>query len=627
MSLELKNIVKKYNNEKEKILDDVNITFSKGEFVSILGESGSGKSTLMNIIGGLDLNYSGNIMYNNRKLEKSNVDDYRKNKIGFIFQSFNLFSHLTAFENVKLVQEINSNSDSDKIIDLFKKLNIEDIMDKKPNQLSGGQKQRVAIARALINDPEIILADEPTGALDNKNTSNIIKILKDISKEGKIVIIVTHSEEVAKNSSRIIKINDGKVLIDKTNYVTDITYNENKLTKKRKISIFSLLKIAFRNLKKNIKRNLLIILGTSIGIFSISFMLFLNSGIKKYINDQLVNSENANVIEVKKSNDILKEEKFENEDIEKISNINHVNKVYKNTSISGLSSINYLDKKYELMSLSTYTNINKKELKYGNICKDNEIVISEYLAKSMINNIKSLIGKEVTLYLLENSKPLIMEKKVIISGIIKNTNNEFIDNMNFAYIPYNSLEKMYSDNNIKLNPTNLSIKIDNIKNSDSVKKRLEFYNYSHSNMSKMIDSITKYIDIITFILIGISCVSLVVSSIMIFIIMYINVIERTKEIGILKSLGCKETNIKLIFVLESFLIGLFSGIYGCLASSIITKIINSYTLSKYKSLFIDINLKYVFITILISIFISVVSGLKPSIKASKLDPVESLRYE
>lgn len=627
MSLELKNIVKKYNNEKEKILDDVNITFSKGEFVSILGESGSGKSTLMNIIGGLDLNYSGNVMYNNRKLEKSNVDDYRKNKIGFIFQSFNLFSHLTAFENVKLVQEINSNSDSDKIIDLFKKLNIEDIMDKKPNQLSGGQKQRVAIARALINDPEIILADEPTGALDNKNTSNIINILKDISKEGKIVIIVTHSEEVAKNSSRIIKINDGKVLIDKTNYVTDITYNENKLTKKRKISIFSLLKIAFRNLKKNIKRNLLIILGTSIGIFSISFMLFLNSGIKKYINDQLVNSENANAIEVKKSNDILKEEKFENEDIEKISNINHVNKLYKNTSISGLSSINYLDKKYELMSLSTYTNINKKELKYGNICKDNEIVISEYLAKSMINNIKSLIGKEVTLYLLENSKPLIMEKKVIISGIIKNTNNEFIDNMNFAYIPYNSLEKMYSDNNIKLNPTNLSIKIDNIKNSDSVKKRLDFYNYSHSNMSKMIDSITKYIDIITFILIGISGVSLIVSSIMIFIIMYINVIERTKEIGILKSLGCKETNIKLIFVLESFLIGLFSGIYGCLASSIITKIINSYTLSKYKSLFIDINLKYVFITILISIFISVVSGLKPSIKASKLDPVESLRYE
>lgn len=627
MSLELKNIVKKYNNEKEKILDDVNITFSKGEFVSILGESGSGKSTLMNIIGGLDLNYSGNVMYNNRKLEKSNVDDYRKNKIGFIFQSFNLFSHLTAFENVKLVQEINSNSDSDKIIDLFKKLNIEDIMDKKPNQLSGGQKQRVAIARALINDPEIILADEPTGALDNKNTSNIIKILKDISKEGKIVIIVTHSEEVAKNSSRIIKINDGKVLIDKTNYVTDMTYNENKLTKKRKISIFSLLKIAFRNLKKNLKRNLLIILGTSIGIFSISFMLFLNSGIKKYINDQLVNSENANVIEVKKSNDILKEEKFENEDIEKISNINHVNKVYKNTSISGLSSINYLDKKYELMSLSTYTNINKKELKYGNICKDNEIVISEYLAKSMINNIKSLIGKEVTLYILENSKPLIMEKKVIISGIIKNTNNEFIDNMNFAYIPYNSLEKMYSDNNIKLNPTNLSIKIDNIKNSDSVKKRLDFYNYSHSNMSKMIDSITKYIDIITFILIGISGVSLIVSSIMIFIIMYINVIERTKEIGILKSLGCKETNIKLIFVLESFLIGLFSGIYGCLASSIITKIINSYTLSKYKSLFIDINLKYVFITILISIFISVVSGLKPSIKASKLDPVESLRYE
>lgn len=627
MSLELKNIVKKYNNEKEKILDDVNITFSKGEFVSILGESGSGKSTLMNIIGGLDLNYSGNVIYNNKKLEKSNVDDYRKNKIGFIFQSFNLFSHLTAFENVKLVQEINSNNDSDKIIKLFKKLNIENIMDKKPNQLSGGQKQRVAIARALINDPEIILADEPTGALDNKNTSNIINILKDISKEGKIVIIVTHSEEVAKNSSRIIKINDGKVLIDKTNYVTDITYNENKLTKKRKISMFSLLKIAFRNLKKNIKRNLLIILGTSIGIFSISFMLFLNSGIKKYINDQLVNSENANVIEIKKSNDILKEEKFESEDIEKISNINHVDKVYKNISISSLSSINYLDKKYELMSFSTYTNINKKELKYGNICKDNEIVISEYLAKSMTNNIKSLIGKEVNLYLLENSKPLIMEKKVIISGIIKNTNNEFIDNMNFAYIQYNNLEKIYSDNNIKLNPTNLSIKIDNIKNSDSVKKRLDFYNYSHSNMSKMIDSITKYIDIITFILIGISGVSLIVSSIMIFIIMYINVIERTKEIGILKSLGCKETNIKLIFVLESFLIGLFSGIYGCLASSIITKIINSYTMSKYKSLFIDINLKYAFVTILISIFISVVSGLKPSIKASKLDPVESLRYE
>ena len=224
--LELTNVVKDYklaNKEKFRALHDVNVSFEKGELVSIMGESGSGKSTLMNLIGGLDSDYEGIISIDGKNLKEfkeKQLDDYRKKKIGFVFQSFNLIPHLSVLDNVTIGLTLSNIKESEKnqrALELLEKLGLKDQVKKKPTQLSGGQKQRVAIARALINNPDIILADEPTGALDSSTTEQILEILKEIADGGKLVIMVTHSEKVAKVSSRVVEISDGKIIADRQN--------------------------------------------------------------------------------------------------------------------------------------------------------------------------------------------------------------------------------------------------------------------------------------------------------------------------------------------------------------------------------------------------------------------------
>ena len=214
--LELQNVYKDYKLDNKQLFNalcDINVSFEKGELVSIIGESGSGKSTLMNIIGGLDSDYKGEIKIDGKNLKdfkEAELDDYRKKKIGFVFQSFNLIPHLSVLDNVTISLTLSNIKESDKnarAIEILKKLGLEKQIKKKPTQLSGGQKQRVAIARALINNPDIILADEPTGSLDSTTTEQILEILKNIADiDNKLVIMVTHSEKVAKISSRIVEI-------------------------------------------------------------------------------------------------------------------------------------------------------------------------------------------------------------------------------------------------------------------------------------------------------------------------------------------------------------------------------------------------------------------------------------
>ena len=200
--LEINHVYKDYklgNKSKFNALNDINVAFEKGELVSIVGESGSGKSTLMNLIGGLDSDYSGEIKIGGidlKTFKEKQLDDYRKKKIGFVFQSFNLIPHLSILDNVTIALTLSDVKESvklEKAKTILKKLGLENQLKKKPTQLSGGQKQRVAIARALINDPDIILADEPTGALDSGTTAQILEILKEIADDGKLVIMVTHS--------------------------------------------------------------------------------------------------------------------------------------------------------------------------------------------------------------------------------------------------------------------------------------------------------------------------------------------------------------------------------------------------------------------------------------------------
>ncbi|HBV48771.1 MAG TPA: ABC transporter ATP-binding protein, partial [Lactobacillus sp.] len=241
--LKLKNVVKIYKlagGGTFEALKNINATFSTGELVSIVGESGSGKSTLMNLIGGLDSDFEGEISYRGKNLRDytaQELADYHKKSIGFIFQNFNLIPHLNLIDNVALAMTL-SNIDKETRVkrakELLEKVGLKDHLYKKPDQISGGQKQRVAIARALINDPDVIIADEPTGALDAETTDNVLALIKEIAQSGKLVLMVTHSDRVAAHCTRVLRIDNGKLVSDEVTgklepLATKVKYNAIKV--------------------------------------------------------------------------------------------------------------------------------------------------------------------------------------------------------------------------------------------------------------------------------------------------------------------------------------------------------------------------------------------------------------
>ena len=290
--LELKNIKKTYTSGETKVeaLKGINIKFRKSEFVSILGQSGCGKTTLLNIIGGLDRYTSGDLVINGvstKTFKDRDWDMYRNYSVGFIFQSYNLINHQTILANVELaltIAGISKKERKERAIKALEEVGLKDHLNKKPNQLSGGQMQRVAIARALVNDPDIILADEPTGALDTKTSIQVMDILKKIS-QNKLIIMVTHNKELAeKYSSRIISILDGEITNDTMPYNEEVNYEKSKQYKRTSMKFFTALKLSLNNLLTKKGRTILTAFAGSIGIIGIALILAISTGVKEYIN-------------------------------------------------------------------------------------------------------------------------------------------------------------------------------------------------------------------------------------------------------------------------------------------------------------------------------------------------------
>lgn len=295
--LQLKNIVKNYvsGDTTVQALKGVDITFRDSEFVSILGQSGCGKTTLLNIIGGLDQYTSGDLIINGKSTKKykdSDWDTYRNHTIGFVFQSYNLIPHQTVLSNVELALTLSGVSKAERrkrAVEVLEKVGLGDQLHKKPNQMSGGQMQRVAIARALVNNPDILLADEPTGALDSATSIQIMELLKEISKD-RLIIMVTHNPELAeKYSSRIIRLLDGKVTDDTMPFteseskVTEVETHSGKKRRGTSMSFFTALSLSANNLMTKKGRTILTAFAGSIGIIGIALILALSSGFQSYI--------------------------------------------------------------------------------------------------------------------------------------------------------------------------------------------------------------------------------------------------------------------------------------------------------------------------------------------------------
>lgn len=290
--LELKNITKNYQAGAQVVpaLKGISISFRQSEFVAILGPSGCGKTTLLNIVGGLDRYTTGDLLINGistKKYKDKDWDTYRNHEIGFVFQSYNLIPHLTVLENVELsltISGIKKEERKRRAIEALKRVGLEDQLRKLPNQLSGGQMQRVAIARAIVNEPHIILADEPTGALDSETSVQVMEILKEISKEC-LVIMVTHNPDLAyQYATRIVRLLDGELKDDSNPYQMEEIKEEARKVKDAKMSFSTALSLSFKNLLTKKGRTFMISFAGSIGIIGIALVLSVSNGFTNYVN-------------------------------------------------------------------------------------------------------------------------------------------------------------------------------------------------------------------------------------------------------------------------------------------------------------------------------------------------------
>lgn len=758
--LKLENITKIYDgkNFKQIALNDVTLAFRNNEFVSILGPSGSGKTTLLNIIGGLDKYTYGNLIIDGvstRKYKERDWNNYRSKKVGFIFQSYNLINHQTVLSNVLLSLNIAGKPKKESIKlakKVLKDVGLENYIKKKPKELSGGQMQRVAIARALVTNPDIILCDEPTGALDSQTSIQTMELLKEISKE-KLVIMVTHNVTLAnKYSDRVIALNDGVITYDTSPYEVE-NYSLKTIKNKRKtMNKFTSLSLSFNNLLTKKSRTLLTSFAGSIGIIGIALVLSLSKGTQKYINKIEKETFSKYPISIMESyidyqNMFDKEkESCKNGSICSINDLS--NNVVNDNKINSISKFsNILKQNYE--NINNYTlDINYNYNINLNIYKDNKMIENSSLYfKEFFNNNSPLLkeytliyGKlpekynEIVIVTDENGKlPLSLMKSLFINedidlsktinisyekiidskfklapetfyyiyendtwqyiknnrdkindildksinlkitGILKLNKDAVIsesgfigyskklinylnDEVNSSNIKKSILENkdinpltnnLYNENmtyemlldSISINDKN-PIKIDiypkDYKSKEKIESIIKKYNEENSNdkvyytdyLKVFLNSITSLIKMITYVLTAFIGVSLIVSSIMISIITYISVLERTKEIGILRSLGASKKDIKNIFKAETIIIGTISGFIGVGVTILLNKVIDKviYNLMGISHItYLPWN--YIFYLILISIVLCLISGLVPAKIASKKDPVISLRNE
>ena len=640
MLLELKNINKSFKiSKKEKFvaLDNVNLNFKKGEFVSIVGPSGSGKSTLLNLIAGLDYPTKGELIIGDKtskKFKKKDWDLYRKNNIGFIFQNFNLIEHLTAVENVEIVMNLiglKYKVRRARAIELLKQVGLENHINHKPSELSGGQKQRVAIARSLANDPDIILADEPTGALDKKTGTQIMELITSIAKE-KLVIMVTHNNDLAKEySTRIVRVKDGEIASDEVIREEKINDTKTTLEKKNKVmSFYEAFKLSLRNMKKKKGRVVITTIAGCIGIIGFALITGLGNGANIYIDKQLNKFGTANILILDKT----VKEKADNgeENIVPTKNIADYNKILEadfvktNTSEKrqyidfSKSKIKIKDSKFteeqnlknEHSGIYIYGLASDKDLGFlkenidGTIPVDgkNEMLVNQATARNLLKDLnlstedlKQVLGKTITLtYLIEGMQEG-FDKEFKISGIV----NELDLGMGSVYYNYNDMVKFLKsvdlqgksayDTILEKTPMYELVISDIAKTkavSDYISEKenggtgpismfganVSEAGFSANNMANVIKNIFKQLIMMAQIVISIFIiVALVVSSIMTSLVLYSSIVERKTEIGIIKAVGGRNKDVIRIFESEAILMGLFSGILGMAVSFILAPIL------------------------------------------------------
>lgn len=656
--LKISNLTKKYKISKKNFftaLNKVNFEINDENMVAIIGESGSGKSTLMNLISTIDTPTNGFIEYDNNKvtfLKEKKRALHRKDNVGFVFQSFNLISDISVLENVAIVMEIAGHKQDERYKrakELLELVGLKDHLQKKPGYLSGGQKQRVAIARALANNPDLILADEPTGALDSSTSKEIMKLLATIAASGKKVIIVTHDMKVASYCERIIKMQDGNIIEDTKNnseYLDKIELPTPLNKSKGSLGFSGAFKLSSSAFMKRFKNNILLSIGTAIAIASLLIINIVTSSIDNYFDDLYRYYGNENAITIIASplefeagseplnlNELLDLEQYEN--IVKYENLPTYNAESEGefTLSDGLA----------IAPRTIYPNeirtFGEKDLLSGDAPKSkDEIVVSEDIAKKYGFDKNSAIGETININLKMQSQEENQVNEFKVVGVLSSTgvrnnqgvvyfHNEFME----QYGVYDLGEYIVSYIvEVKDGTADDVISQINSKSSENMANGFMAFSLRELQEVSMMETLLDGTFDIFSIILG---VSVFVAAIMIAVLSYVSILERMREVGVLRAIGAQKKDILRMFLIEAFAIGLIAGviasIIGVASGFALVEVANNVIDFSVLGANLELYIKPLSIVIVIlgSTILAVVSSVISIMKGLSIPPVEALKMK
>ncbi len=638
--IELRNITRVYRSGEINVmaLKGIDLTIYPGEFIAIMGTSGSGKTTLMNLLGCLDQATSGEYLFQGRDVSCFDADELarlRREEFGFIFQSYNLIRSASALENVEVpavyagVPAAQRHARAQQLLDDF---GLGNRCDHRPNQLSGGQQQRVSAARALMNGGHLILADEPTGALDSRSGEELMAILKELSSKGHTIILITHEREVAEYADRIIEIRDGEITADPGSQKWRDEELKGSFIGSAEESYLGELgeagKTAYRALRSNIFRTILTLLGIVIGVASVISMLAIGDGAKQAVVDR-ISAMGSNLVNIRPGAPNMRGRSdiatLVPADVAAINELDNVIAAVPEQESSVTVRYSGSDKRTSMNSTS------QDYLTAHQLKMDSGVFFTEDDERSYAT--VAVLGKTVVSALFSNEDPI--GKLILVNnipfqviGVVKSLGAGFggRDQDDIIFVPYSTGSLRISGQNYLRNVT-VAVDDTTIINdtqdaiSSLLIQRHGVEDFQIRNMTSIIESVSETQNTMTILLGSIAAISLLVGGIGVMNIMLVSVTERTREIGIRMAAGARMRNIMQQFLIEALVVSALGGVIGVLGGLGVATLLQMYGTS----------IKFAVLPVVGAFACSFATGLifgyLPARKAARLDPVAALASE